>query len=216
MANIQKAIDELHIAFQKLNEEFFKGELPEPAITIQSGGKRKSMGWCSTNDVWRDKEGKNKRYELNIGAEYLDIEFMETMDTMLHEMVHLYNAINGVQDCSRNGTYHNKRFKEECERRGFYFTSEKDDRYGWAFPKLTEETKKIIKGLGIDEIVFVIARRSRSGGVTEGSEEGAEAEEKKKTSYKWVCPGCELIVRSTKPGIALKCIECDKQLEEEK
>ncbi|MBT2724519.1 SprT-like domain-containing protein [Bacillus sp. ISL-46] len=102
--NIQKAIDELHIAFQKLNEEFFKGELPEPAITIQSGGKRKSMGWCSTNEVWRDKEGKNKRYELNIGAEYLDIEFMETMDTMLHEMVHLYNAINGVQDCSRNGT----------------------------------------------------------------------------------------------------------------
>ncbi|MCQ6267854.1 SprT-like domain-containing protein [Fictibacillus sp. WQ 8-8] len=216
MANIQKAIDELHIAFTKLNDGFFEGYLPEPAITIQSGGKRKSMGWCSTKEVWQDKEGKNKRYELNIGAEYLDIDFMETMDTMLHEMVHLYNAIQGVQDCSRNGTYHNKRFKAECEQRGFYFPNEKDERYGWAFPKLTEESKQKIKGLDINEKAFVIARRSGSSGAATGSDEGTDSEEKKKTSYKWVCPGCGVIVRSTKPEIALKCMTCDQQLEEDK
>ncbi|WP_232252125.1 hypothetical protein [Bacillus licheniformis] len=58
---------------------------------------------------------------MNIAAEYLDIEFMETMDTMLHEMVHLYNAIRDIQDCSRNGTYHNKDSKLNA--RGAAFTS---------------------------------------------------------------------------------------------
>jgi hypothetical protein len=219
MSNIQKAIDELHVSFRKLNDEFFNGVLPEPAITIQSGGKRHSMGWCSAYEVWQDKEGKIRRYELNIGAEYLNIEFMETMDTMLHEMVHLYNAINNVQDCSRGGTYHNKRFKAECEKRGFYFPKEKDARYGWAFPKLTEETKEKIRGLGINEEVFVIARKSGWNGAV-GSDRGSayvasESEEKKKTSYKLVCPSCNLIVRSTKPDIKIQCMECEKPLEQE-
>ncbi|WP_232252090.1 hypothetical protein [Bacillus licheniformis] len=102
---------------------------------------------------------------MNIAAEYLDIEFMETMDTMLHEMVHLYNAIRDIQDCSRNGTYHNKRFKAECERRGFYFPDDKPDKkYGWAFPKLTEATKKKIESLKINPKAFSIARKGFHGG----------------------------------------------------
>ncbi|WP_232252091.1 hypothetical protein [Bacillus licheniformis] len=43
MTNIQAAINELHVAFKKLNDAFFNGELPEPAITIQTSGNRKSM-----------------------------------------------------------------------------------------------------------------------------------------------------------------------------
>lgn len=111
MPNINAATKELHVAFNLLNKQFFNNELPEPAITIQSSGKRLSMGWCSSKEVWSDRHGKIRKYELNISAEYLNIEFMETMDTMLHEMVHLYNSVKGVQDTSRNGTYHNKKFK---------------------------------------------------------------------------------------------------------
>ncbi|MDT9027484.1 hypothetical protein [Rossellomorea yichunensis] len=62
----------------------------------------------------------------------------------------------------------------------------------------------------------MIARKGGGSGTAAGSgEEKAETEEKKKTSYKWVCPECGLIVRSTKPDIALNCMMCDKQLEEE-
>lgn len=36
--------------------------------------------------------------------------------TLIHEMVHLYNIKQGIQDRSRGGTYHNKKFKGEAEK----------------------------------------------------------------------------------------------------
>lgn len=210
--NIRAATDELHKAFSLLNKRFFNGELPEPAITIQTSGKRLSMGWCSVNETWFDQEGKIKKYELNISAEYLNIEFLETMDTMLHEMVHLYCAINGIKDTSRNNTYHNKKFKEECLKRGFYFPDEKPDKkYGWAFPKITEETRKICEAMNIDSTAFVIARK-RPQLAVEDEKEGGEDEKERKKSFKWVCPGCAIIVRSTKKEIRIACADCLKAL----
>ncbi|WP_232252126.1 hypothetical protein [Bacillus licheniformis] len=58
MTNIQAAINELHVAFKKLNDAFFNGELPEPAITIQTSGNRKSMGWCTTKKSGGTRKGK--------------------------------------------------------------------------------------------------------------------------------------------------------------
>lgn len=110
MSSIKVATDELHIAFELLNKTFFNDELPNLAITIQTSGKRKSMGWCTTKEVWGDRDGKIKLYEINIAAEFLDLDFFETMDTLLHEMVHLYNITHDIQDCSRGGNYHNKMY----------------------------------------------------------------------------------------------------------
>jgi predicted metallopeptidase len=195
--NIKKAVDELHRSFKLLNKEFFQDELPMVAITIQSKGKRNAMGWCSTKEIWSDKEGKVLMYEINISAEFLNIPLMDTIDTILHEMVHLYNAINGVQDCSRGGTFHNKRFKAEAENRGFHYDAPSDPKYGWSFCKLTEESKERIQKLGINEEAFSIARM-------EAGKRGA----KKSTSYKWVCPECDMKLRSTKPEVKIACVEC--------
>lgn len=217
MSSIKVATDELHNAFELLNITFFNAELPNLAITIQTSGKRKSMGWCTTKEVWGDRDGKIKLYEINIAAEFLDLDFFETMDTLLHEMVHLYNITHDIQDCSRGGNYHNKKFKAEAEKRGFYFEKDKPDKkYGWYNPKLTEETKQKISSLDIDKSAFSIARRGMqlhlSNDDTNQEEDGQEKERKK--SYKWVCPGCDLIVRSTKPDVSLKCMECNEELEE--
>ena len=51
-------------------------------------------------------------YEINICAEHLARPFEQVAETLLHEMVHLYNLQIGVQDTSRGGTYHNKKYKE--------------------------------------------------------------------------------------------------------
>src|SRR5690554_5393873 len=132
---IEEITKELHKAYDLINKRFFNNELPVVAITIQSSGTRKlSMGWCTTKEIWGDKEGKYKMYEINLTPEFLDLNFHETMDTLMHEMVHLYNIINNVQDVSRGGTYHNKKFKEESEKRGFYYESnEPDKKYGWTY-----------------------------------------------------------------------------------
>ena len=56
---------------------------------------------------------------------------------MLHEMVHLYNIQRDIQDYSRGGTYHNKKFKTEAEKH--MLRIEKDGRYGWTITHPTEE-----------------------------------------------------------------------------
>ncbi|GIP08855.1 hypothetical protein J1TS5_10250 [Paenibacillus macerans] len=226
MVNIEAATEELHRAFRCLNEAFFDGELPEPAITIQTGGKRSTMGWCSRSPIWLDSEGKIQLYEINIAAEYLNIDLYETMDTMLHEMVHLYNKIHGVQDVSRGGQYHNKRFRDECLRRGFYYVfSEPDKKLGWSFAKITDETKAKIDQFKLNRDVFVIARNTFGTVVSAPTTEGespeteaagnGEAQRKKSHIRKYICPGCGNSVRASKV-VNIRCDDCDeKMLEEE-
>lgn len=226
MVNIEAATEELHRAFRCLNEAFFDGELPEPAITIQTGGKRSTMGWCSRSPIWLDSEGKIQLYEINIAAEYLNIDLYETMDTMLHEMVHLYNKIHGVQDVSRGGQYHNKRFRDECLRRGFYYaSSEPDKKLGWSFAKITDETKAKIDQFNINRDVFVIARNTfgtvvsvpaAEGESSEAEEAAGSGETQRKKSHirKYVCPGCGNSVRASKV-VNIRCDDCDEKTVEE-
>jgi rubrerythrin len=212
MSNIQMASEELHVAFQHLNKHFFNNQLPEPAITIQSGGKRRSMGWCSSNEIWSDNEGTIQKYEINISAEYLNLEFYETMDTLLHEMVHLYCSVNGIKDASRGGTYHNKRFKAECEQRGFYYPDlQPDKKYGWAFPKLTEEAKKILDTFNLNKDAFRIARMTYGKIEQPEESENAAEEMKKSNSIKWICEECNMTVRSTKV-VHIICGDCKQPL----
>ena len=54
-------------------------------------------------------------YEINLCAKHLARPFGHVAETLSHEMVHLYNLQVGVQDTSRSGTYHNKKYKEAAE-----------------------------------------------------------------------------------------------------
>lgn len=46
----------------------------------------------------------HKMFEINLTPEFLDLDFYETMDTLMHEMVHLYNRIHDVQDVQQKPT----------------------------------------------------------------------------------------------------------------
>ena len=65
--NLAIVIKELHKAFDCLNKEFYKGELPEVIITIQSKGKRNALGWLTVGKVWDD--GTQSKHEINKSAE---------------------------------------------------------------------------------------------------------------------------------------------------
>ncbi|MCM3405502.1 SprT-like domain-containing protein [Cytobacillus oceanisediminis] len=215
---IEIITSELHKAYDIINKHFFESKLPVIAITIQSDARRKlTMGWCTTKEVWGDKEGKIKMYEINLTPEFLDLNFYETMDTLMHEMVHLFNKINNVQDVSRNGTYHNKHFKNESIKRGFCYKEDKPDKkYGWSFSRLSEETKKKLDNLGINKDIFSIARRTNDYyvNIEMGNDPEQETEQKKKgNSYKWVCPCCNTIVRSTKVEVNIICGDCNEEFQ---
>ncbi len=215
---IEKITSELHKAYDIINKHFFNSELPVIAITIQSDARRKlTMGWCTTKEVWGDKEGKIKMYEINLTPEFLDLDFHETMDTLMHEMVHLYNKIKGVQDVSRGGTYHNKHFKNESIKRGFCYKEDKPDKkYGWSFSRLTEDTKKKLNTLGINKEIFSIARRTGDYyvNIEMGNEPEQENEQKKKgNSFKWVCTSCNTTVRSTRLEVHIICGDCEEEFQ---
>lgn len=217
MITIEKITSELHNAYNLINKKYFEGKLPTVAITIQSESRRKlTMGWCTTKEVWGDKQGKIKLYEINLTPEFLDLDYHETMDTLMHEMVHLYNIVEGVQDTSRNGTYHNIVFKEESIRRGFEYESDKPDKkYGWSFSRLSQKTKDELDTLGIDKKVFSIARRSpayfqrlEEGNTPEEIEDEPEQPQRAK-SFKWTCESCESTLRTTKPEMNIICGDCN-------
>lgn len=198
---MSRVIGTLEKMYRKINQDKFGGILPTPIITVQS--KPGTYGHCSCSHVWKRKE--DDTFELNIAAEALAIPIEETLDTMIHEMVHLYCIKVGIKDTSRNGVYHNKKFKEEAERVGLecYYTGEK---YGWntrGSEKLIEYaiengwTEFLIcrkqKGLSLAELFAGLEIPEAEGGTT-------SAQQGKKPSHirKYQCPRCKNNVRASK------------------
>ena len=176
--------------FRALNRDFFGGELEEPIITIQS--TRRAYGHVTVAKIWKRKE--DWRHELNLGAETLNRPIEEVVATMLHEMVHLYNLAHGVQDCSRGGSYHNRKFKATEE------TIEYNIRQGW-------DEVQIHRGGGI-------WTPPANGGSKAGDPSGqAPKPPKKSSTRKLVCPCCGNSVRATKT-VRILCMDCNEQMQE--
>lgn len=213
---MKKQIEVLYKAYEMANKELFNGEVPKPVITIQTKGKHMAYGWASVYPIW---VGNEKFHELNISAEYANRPFIDIMGTVIHELVHLHNIAQGIQDCSRGGTYHNKKFKEGAERVGLEVTFH--EKYGHAFTKVSEELEATIKSWNLDESAFDVARMDfatqQAGDDKKGTEEGGDnnpvtgAKKKKTNSIKWTC-SCGQIVRSTKE-VNILCGDCGSKFE---
>ena len=111
---MSRAISQLEHIYNSLNTDFWSGELPVPVITVQS--KPGTYGHCTASKVWQRKT--DNTYELNIAAEVLSYPIEEIIDTMLHEMTHLFCREHGFKETSRGSAYHNKKFKEIAESHG--------------------------------------------------------------------------------------------------
>ena len=196
--NTEIVITELHKAFEIFNNTFFKGELKEPAILIQSRGNRKNcLGWCTVNKVWKNNETQEERYEINIVAEGLNRGVYPVMGTLIHEMVHLHCLQNGIKDVSRGGTYHNKKFKTIAEESGL--SIEHDDKIGWSLTSLQPTTMDLIDNSDINKEAFNLARLE--GNVA------SKTNKKKSSVRKYTCPKCGCIIRASKE-VNVICGDC--------
>lgn len=191
-----RAAGYLEKIFRTINNDSFGGLLEEPIITIQSTPR--AYGHVSVAKVW--KKGEGERHELNISADYLDRPIENLVATMIHEMVHLENLRNGIQDCSRGGSYHNKEFKTEAEKHMLHI--EKHEKYGWTITSPTEELLDYIIHQGWEEIE--ISREisfpgfvGTSGGKATGTTAKPTSKPKGSNSRKHTCPCCGRIARTT-------------------
>ena len=195
----------LNKVFDLLNKEFFEGELSRPTITIQSTPR--AYGHFSLReDTWVSKLGGT--HEINIGAGTLARPIEEVAATLLHEMVHYYNYEHGVQDCSRGGTYHNRRFKEAAECRGLIITH--SDKYGWSHTSPGDDLIEFILKYDLTDILI---NRNEFTGVRvpgTGTHSGAtpvNLPPRKSNSRKYVCSCCGISVRATRE-VRILCMDC--------
>lgn len=207
-----RAAGYLEKMFRALNRDFFEGKLEEPIITIQSTPR--AYGHVTVAKIWQRKG--ESRHELNMGADTLNRPIEEVVATMVHEMVHLWNLAEGVQDCSRGGTYHNKRFKEEAERRGLHI--EHHEKYGWTITSPTEALIDYIISQGWTEVDMSRGGGSwapppSAGGKAGSGGQTAGATPKKSSTRKLICPCCGNSVRATK-AVRIMCMDCMEQMVE--
>ena len=194
----------LNKIFDLLNEEFFENELSRPTITIQSTPR--AYGHFSLReDTWVSKLGGT--HEINIGAGTLSRPIEEVVSTLLHEMVHYYNYERGVQDCSRGNTYHNRKFREEAERRGLIV--EHSDKYGWSHTSPSDLLLDFVLENDLSDILINRNEFSgfQMGGTGTHSGTPITPTAKKSSSRKYICPCCGTSIRATKK-VNIGCLDC--------
>lgn len=184
----------LETAFDAINARFFGGELKRPVITIQSSPR--AYGHCTIKEIWNTDKGTTR--EINLGAETLDRPVENTLATLVHEMVHLYNLQRGVKDCSRGNSYHNRRFKEEAEKRGLKISFDKG--IGWS---VTEPAPELI--------AFIAAQGWGKLPLHREKPKDGDSTKKASSTRKYVCPVCGLTVRATK-DVHIICGDCQETM----
>ena len=204
--SLQSIIGKLEELFETFNQVYYNGELQKPVIAVFPDTTSGAYGWCTTWKAWKvveEEQVKDGYFEINVCAEHLTRPFYQVCATLLHEMVHLYNLQIGVKDTSRGGTYHNKKFKEEAEKRGLLI--DKDYKYGWTVTYLQPSTEKFIDTLGDNK--FEMQRDKALKCLPKGGKSSS-------SSRKYVCPSCGTIVRATKE-VNIICGDCNEKMEVE-
>ena len=207
---MSRAISQLEHIYNSLNADFFAGELPTPILTVQS--KPGTMGHCSVAKVWQRRD--DKTYELNIAAEVLNYPIEETLDTMLHEMVHLYCRQHDIKEVSRGGKYHNKRFKAIAEEHGL--TCVPCGQYGWNTTP-GDNLVEYALNKGWNEILLgrnnlpPAMRTGATGTAQPGTAPGGG--KRPSSTRKLICPKCSQSVRATRK-VNILCGDCMERMVE--
>lgn len=197
----------LNRVFDLLNDEFFESALSRPTITIQSTPR--AYGHFSLrDDTWVSKLGGT--HEINIGAGTLGRPIENVCATLLHEMIHYWNYENGIRDCSRGGTYHNKYFRDAAQARGLVV--EHSDKYGWSH---TSPDDALLDFVLRNDLSDILINRNESAGVRvpgTGTHSGAAPVPGKHSSTrKYICPHCGMSVRATRT-VRIACMDCNAQM----
>ncbi len=112
-------------------------QIPAVVIIIASGtdGKQARFGHHAPK---RWHVGQDERTEIMISGEGLRRDALSVLGTLLHEAAHALAAARGIQDTSRQGRYHNKKFKAHAGELGI--TVEHDQKIGWSLTTVPDDT----------------------------------------------------------------------------
>lgn len=146
-------------------------------------------------------DGEDKRDELALNPEKFQNP-LEIVDTMLHELVHVYCDQNNIKDTSRNGFYHNQRFKKIAEEFGLLCIATDN---GWNTTSVgNEEALEKINSTLPYPVTSDMIRRSDS--------RAKRTPQARKPKHVYTCPLCGTEIKH-KDLIFLGCIKCKTAME---
>lgn len=133
---IQNALDVALSAIRKHNKS-----VPEALAVTIGTGKGKFHGVFTAN-AWLDNGGEHAgfaRHEIVMAPESFRLGAEQVLTTLIHETAHALAHATDVKDTSRNGRWHNAKFRSLVTDMGL--VTEDDSKVGTATPGLMEPTK---------------------------------------------------------------------------
>jgi hypothetical protein len=112
-------------------------DVPEAVLVVASGseGKRLNFGHFAPH---RWQVNGADRHEVLVGGEGLHRGPTDVLGTLLHEAAHGLAQARGIQDTSRQGRYHNRRYATLARELGLEVASVKP--IGWSGTTVPEHT----------------------------------------------------------------------------
>ena len=95
-------VEYLEERFDSFNASCFEGALPR--IPIKLSRARSFVGRLQYKPIrnWRGKLVGGENFVIRISTKF-DLPEAETEDTLIHEMIHYWIVLNGLQDSSTHG-----------------------------------------------------------------------------------------------------------------
>jgi hypothetical protein len=112
-------------------------DVPQAVLVVASGtdGKRLNLGHFAPH---RWQVAGADRHEVLVGGEGLQRGPTDVLGTLLHEAAHGLAQARGIQDTSRQGRYHNRRYAQLARELGLEVASVKP--IGWSATTVPEHT----------------------------------------------------------------------------
>ena len=112
-------------------------DVPEVVLVVTSGSEGKRVNWGHFAPHRWQVNGTD-RHEVLIGGEGLHRGPLEVLGTLLHEAAHGLAQARSIQDTSRGGRYHNRRYATLARELGLEVASVRP--IGWSATTVPEHT----------------------------------------------------------------------------
>jgi hypothetical protein len=113
-------------------------DVPDVVLTLGNGSARSGQLTLGHFHDGKWATGDTRLPELFVGGEGLARGPRAVLGTLLHEATHGVAAIRGIKDTSRQGRYHNTRFRDLATELGIRV--ERDPRIGWSITSVPDVT----------------------------------------------------------------------------
>jgi len=207
----QETYDALQIAFDYFNDRLFNDGLPNCVITLKRHGR--SHGFFSGSRFTRRDGQECDEIALN-SVSFQDRSIAETLSTLVHEMVHLWQHHHGQPG---RGGYHNRQWANRMKQLGLHPSDtgqvggkETGDRMSHYIVDdgLFAKAMIVLDRRGFAIPWAEIPAAQQNGGSRELSVDGPP---KSGERVKYVCPECEL-ADWAKHDAAIACVEHNAQM----